>query len=240
MGRNRPNLGQPEPMADRQHVAARIRTSPAIAPGGKLRHDIGRRLPGKRRIGRAHALAPGPVARRACLDVSPGVAVGIKSRTRRIPAAICLAGGGKVRIVKGHAEPIPGGQAHRHGAHCFVLPPAIGVIIQLPMEIPRIKACQPWCAAAVSLAIGAMTGHAGMSGAAIPPAQCNQFTRGAKRIPLGRGRGSAPGNQRQRCQRMDCSNRHTGQTVLAAPGSRLFACVWRSAACDRRRYRRGA
>lgn len=115
-------------------------------------------------------------------QASGWVAVPIEPGRRRICARV---GGGRDNrlysgIISGNFLPVRAGQLLRDRAHGEMLAPAIGIIVELALEIAGIEPGKTRRFAAIAFSLQAMTGETGCVRTRIGPAKGNHFARGAK------------------------------------------------------------
>lgn len=170
--------------ADRQHHAQRIIVPLAVSPRAELSRDIGGALARQRRIGRPDSLPLRTVTGSAGAPIE-GRGAGIDRRTRR----------GRSRrqagIISRHFRAVLGAQPQRNGTHRLMVAPAIGIIVDLAMQVARVEPRQARRLAAVALAAEPMAGHAGVLRTAVPPAERDRFSSGAKPVRVRSGCGIA-------------------------------------------------
>lgn len=149
-----------------------------------MRDDVRGWLASERRIARPYAFASSPMAARASRDV--------KRRGMGNRFGASRQGG----VIRGDFRPVFAVQPPGDGTHFGVLAAAVGIVVELSMQIPGIQPGKPRCQAAVALAPETVAGCAGMGGSAIAATERDDLTTAAKRrITAAR---AAPGQSKRR------------------------------------------
>lgn len=205
MGCQSPRLVPSQRFRDHPHLAKRVIVAAPVAPGSKLRLEIGGGLAGKRRIARAGAFARDAVALGARRERAPCVALDPEAPRRRIVRRL---GGGQERAGKGRGKrgiigrdlrPVGGGELFGDGAHRLMFAAPGRIIVELAMEIAGIEAGEPRAEAPVAFALDAMAGETGGRGARVAAAHRNRLARRAERIRIARRRvASRQGDQEEK------------------------------------------
>jgi mono/diheme cytochrome c family protein len=186
-----------------QHHIARIVPPLGLAPLVELSREIGRRLPGQRRVRGADALAVLAMAR------------GARGQSARRIARVIESDGGRRRpgrraahLRARHRCVISGDRATglrvergRHMRHRRVHAPTVGIGDQLPLEIAGVAAGQARGEAAVALAVHSVAGEAGVSRPGVAAAERDQLAGGLE--PVGRGRADGGAARQHGCGRGD-------------------------------------
>jgi hypothetical protein len=162
--------------ADVGHRAERVAVALARAPGAQLRGEVGRGLPGKRRIAASDPFSPRAVTGGTGLDAAFGVTFEVEDgRGTILDRAQYLRRDRKPGVIGGKA--LPRGPIHPLGdpAHLRMTPLTPGEKLHLPREVPLIEAGEARDEIAVPLAAQAMAGDAGSLRAGSAAAQRNQL-----------------------------------------------------------------
>jgi len=155
----RANLRRHQRAADRQHLAHTVAAALPRSPCVKLRLYIVGRLSGQWRIAGAAAFAAGAVAGRAFGPVELGhLRQGHRS-------------GGETRIVGRNPGAILGIQPAHDSAHFGMFAAAVDIVVELAVKIAGVEPGETRDQPAIAFTLEAVARRAGVSRAAIAPAQ---------------------------------------------------------------------
>lgn len=170
----------------------------------ELRRQVACRLSGKRGIGRASSFAALAVAFAAGGEPALGVPLVVeRSDRRRRWRSRQGCGRRHCRVVFRHTPPLGRAKLLGNVGHLSVRAPAVGVGLELPLEIPCIEPRQSGREGAVSLSIQPVAGEAGIGRACLCSAERDHFPGYRKTIgrcrrarnAAGQGRGSEADGQ---------------------------------------------
>jgi mono/diheme cytochrome c family protein len=166
----------------------------------KLMGEVGGRLPGQRRIGGANAFAAVAVAGGAGGQIARRIALVVQRNGMRITRCRLPNGG------KGHRGEIGRdgivlrpGQVGRNRLHLGMLPPSVGIGLQLCRHIAPVEPGQTRCARPVAAPVDPVAGDAGVGRSGIAATQCEDLSAGGEVVG-----GSA-------CDRVAASKRQSGK-----------------------------
>ena len=161
----------------------RIIVTRAFAPCRELIFEIGRGLPGKRRVG-GIAFAGRTVAARTGRKTARRVADAVKAFPVEVRRSLGPGRGGKRRVEGRHLAPVLFGQPQRNRPHRFVLAPSVRIIVELAVQVARVEAREPRAGLAIAFALEAVAGETGGGGPAIAAAHRDRLARRAKGVAI--------------------------------------------------------
>ena len=161
----------------------RIIVARALAPCRELIFDIGRGLPGKRRVG-GIAFARRAVAARAGGKTARGIADMIKAFPVEVRRSLRPGRCGKRRVEGCYLAPVLLGQPQRDRPHRFMFAPSVRIIVELAVEVTRVEAREPRAGFAIAFAFEAVAGETGGGGPAIAAAHRDRLARRAKGVAI--------------------------------------------------------
>jgi mono/diheme cytochrome c family protein len=193
----RPNLCGSQKLADPHHHIARIGPAAALAPLLHLLREIGGRLAGERRIGRAATLARSTVAAGAGRQAACGITALIQPRHLLRHGRFGFEG--HRRIVQRDRQPFARIELSGNPRHLGMVPPSVCVCFELPFEVPGIEARKPRSTRAIALPSEPMASEAGVRRSSPGPAKCDNPPIAAEAF-VRRGLWGAAGVQRRHRQ----------------------------------------
>lgn len=180
IGRESRDFRRSQELADPEHHLAAVGPALRAAPGLHLAGDIGGRLPGERRAGRAEPFASLPMAARAGRYCPLRIAA--HEQSRRFAGRSSRALAGERRIICRNQEPVGCPKPARDPPHPGMLPAAIGIGFELAHEIACIQSSQPWRTGAIALPLQPMAGEACALRPRLASAQCDHFAVAAEAL----------------------------------------------------------
>ena len=204
-----------------QHDIVGIVPARGAAPRLQLPGKIGGRLGAERRIGGPAPFAAKTVAGSAGGKTARRIARHIEPRRR--PRRSRARRERQPRIIGRDALALGRVQPRSDVAHLRMPSAPRRIIVQLPLEIAGVEACQPRRARTVAVAVETVAGEAGMLRPGITAAERDQLTghgEAVRRGPFDRAAaaGERPQEPRNDPDRRSCTcPRHSGGNLLVRP-----------------------
>lgn len=182
-----------------------------------LLEEVGGRLSGEWRVGRANPFTQRAVAACAGRETTAGVTLRIEQRRPR------RRGGFRgrerhVRIIKDHCPSLARRQLAGNKGHLLVMPSPVRIGDQLPLQIACVETGQPGRPGAVARSVERMARKAGIGGASHAPAQRDQPACLGKLIGGTRISHGAASHARK-CAGRHCRQQQTREPVHASGGT---------------------
>ena len=183
-------------MADPKHHVPRVVTPAGVAPLFDLAGKIGRRLSRERRIGRTDALGGKAVA--ACAGREPALRVAPDVRNRSGRGGPGLRFKRHAAIELGDPLALLGGELLGDPAHLRMVAPAVGIGLELAMDITGVEAGKARTSSAIAASPQPVAGKARIRRPRAGTAQRDQLAAGAEPFARCGVHRTAGGEQRSR------------------------------------------